>query len=68
MESRRLFEIARQKYYAKKTIPETEENDDVDKPYKESVDGSQSPSAVTIFVPNGSGSQLQPPSLFVSTV
>lgn len=67
-ESKRLFEIARQSYYAKKTIPETEEIDATDKPYEESVDSFQSPSDVAIIVPNGTGGQHQSSLQFESTV
>ena len=68
MESKRLFETARHKYYEKKTIPETEENNDSCKSHGESVDGFQSRSAVTLIVPIGTGSQPQTLFQFESTV
>ena len=64
LESKRLFETARQSYYANKTIPETEENDGA----LESVDGFQSSSAVTIIIPNGIGGEPQSALQFESTV
>ncbi|KAJ7360185.1 hypothetical protein OS493_018177 [Desmophyllum pertusum] len=77
-ESRKLFDIARQKYYSKKTIPETQEDEDqmersaviqeIAKPNKELVDGFQSLTAATVIVPNGTGSERQPEFQFESTV
>jgi len=60
LESKRLFEIARQKYYSKKAIPETQE--------EEFVDGFQSPTAVSLIVPNGTVNERQPELQFESTV
>lgn len=68
LESKRLFEIAREKYYSKKTIPETPEDEVINKPNKELLDGFQSPTAVNLIVPNGSGAERQPELQFESTV
>ena len=69
VESKRLFEIARQKYYSKKAIPETQQEEEINKPSEEElVDGFQSPTAVSLIVPNGTGSERQPELQFESTV
>lgn len=69
VESKRLFEIARQKYYSKKAIPETPEDEEINKPNKEElVDGFQSPTVVSLIVPNGTVGERQPELQFESTV
>lgn len=52
VESRRLLEIARNKYYADKTIPEAEDDLPDAESKRESVDGSQSSAALNIIVPD----------------
>lgn len=52
VESRRLLEIARNKYYADKTIPEAEDDLPDAESNRESVDGSQSSAALNIIVPD----------------
>lgn len=69
LESKRLFEIARQKYYSKKAIPETQEEEEINKPSEEEfVDGFQSLTAVTLIVPNGTVNERQTELQFESTV
>ena len=69
LESKRLFEIARQKYYSKKAIPETQEEEESNKPSEEEfVDGFQSPTAVSLIVPNGTVDERQNELQFESTV
>lgn len=68
MESKRLHEIARQKYYSKKAIQETDESDGTIKPFKGPVDESQSPTAITIFVPDGTGGHSQSALQFESAI
>ena len=69
VESKRLFEIARQKYYSKKAIPETQEEGEINKPSEEEfVDGFQSPAAVSLIVPNGTVNERQTELQFESTV
>lgn len=67
LESKRLFEIAREKYYSKKAIPESPEGEVIN-PSKELADGFQSPTAVELIVPNGTGVEDQPELQFESTV
>ena len=68
LESKQLFEIAREKYYSKKAIPETPEDEVINNPIKELVDGHQSPTAVKLIIPNGSGVEGKPKLQFESTV
>ena len=69
LESKRLFEIARQKYYSKKAIPETQEEEESNKPSEEEfVDGFQFPTAVSLIVPNGTVDERQNELQFESTV
>lgn len=58
VESRRLLEIARNKYYADKTIPEAEDDLPDAESKRESVDGSQSSAALNIIVPDDQSNQL----------
>lgn len=64
-EAGRLFEIARQKFYSKKAIPEVAE-EEIDGQRKDFLDEFSSSNTLTAIVPNGSGikSQLQ----FESTI
>jgi len=63
LESKRLFEIARQKY-SKKAIPETqEEEEESNKPSEE-----ESPTSVSLIVPNGTVDERQTELQFESTV
>ena len=60
-----MFEIARQKFYSKKAIPEVAE-EEIDGQHKDFLDEFSSSNTLTAIVPNGSGieSQLQ----FESTI
>ena len=69
LESKRLFEIARQKYYLKEPIPETQEEEEIKKPSEEELlDGFQSTPAVSLIVPKGTVNEPQPELQFESTV
>ena len=69
VESKRLFEIARQKYYSKKPIPETQEEEEIKKPSEEELlDGFQSIPAVSLIVPKDTVNEPQPELQFESTV
>lgn len=68
LESKRLFEIAREKYYSKEAIPESPEGEVINNSNKELADGFQSPTAVHLIVPNGTGVEDQPELQFESTV
>ncbi|PFX19388.1 Multidrug resistance-associated protein 4 [Stylophora pistillata] len=64
-ESGRLFEIARQKFYSKKAIPEVVD-EEIDGQRRDLLEKSFSSNAVTIIVSNGSG--VEGPLQFESTI
>lgn len=64
-ESGRLFEIARQKFYSKKAIPEVVD-EEIDGQRTDLLEKSFSSNAVTIIVSNGSG--VEGPLQFESTI